>query len=658
MVVATLPQVSVSSSAKPTSRQLPQLTHPDQWLTDLDLHLLAEGSHWRMYDKLGAHPAEMHGQQGIFFCVWAPNANRVSVLGDFNGWDVNAHVMANLRLSGYWGIFVPNVPLGAAYKYNVQSGATYHAADKADPVGFFAELRPATGSRVWDMANYDWQDAEWMQQRHKQHQLDSPVSIYEVHLGSWMRVPEDGNRWLSYVELADKLTAYVKQQGYTHVELLPMTEHPFDGSWGYQTVGYFAPTSRFGNPDEFKYLVDTLHQNGIGIIVDWVPAHFPKDMHGLDFFDGTHLYDHDDWRKREMKDWGTNQFNYGRHEVSNFLIANALFWLDKYHIDGLRVDAVASMLYLDYSREDGEWAPNCYGGHDNLEALAFLRRFNEQVYAHFPDVMTFAEESTSFGGVSKPTYTGGLGFGYKWDMGWMHDTLHYFQRDPIHRKYHQNDITFRGLYMFSENFIMPLSHDEVVHGKGALLSKMPGDMWQQFANLRALLGYMFAQPGKKLLFQGADVAQWDEWNSAGSVDWHLLQWGSHKGVQTLVAELNRLYRTEPALHQKDADGTGYKVIDCNDSDNSVFSFARVGRNDRDVMLVVCNFTPATHEQYQVGVPVAGTYTEVLNTDDTRFDGSGQRNHHPMHSYPAHVQWQDNAINLKLAPLSVTFLKLQ
>lgn len=628
-------------------------------LTDLDLHLLKEGRHYRLYDKLGAHLAVENGVAGVRFTVWAPNAQQVTVIGDFNGWNKQSHVMDNVQLSGYWSLFVPGLKAGEAYKYNIQSAATFYEVEKADPVGFYAEMRPCTGSRVWDVNAYQWHDGQWMSERKHQHRYDKPISIYEVHLGSWKRVPEEESRWLTYRELAEQLPAYVKELGYTHVELLPVSEHPFDGSWGYQTVGYYAVTSRFGTPDDFKFLVDTLHQHGIGVILDWVPGHFPKDLHGLDFFDGTHLYDHDDWRKREHKEWGTNAFNYGRWEVSNFLIANALFWLDKYHIDGLRVDAVASMLYLDYSREDGEWAPNEYGGRENIEAINFLRRFNEEVYANFPDVLTFAEESTAWGGVSKPTFDNGLGFGYKWDMGWMHDTLSFMARDPIYRRYHQNEMTFRGLYMFSENYTLPLSHDEVVHGKGALLSKMPGDMWQQFANLRALLAYMTAQPGKKLLFMGGEFGQWNEWNAYGSLDWHLLQHGSHQGIKALVSALNHLYRSEPALHQKDCDPSGFYMIDCNDSANNIMSFARRGYHDeQDEIIVVCNFTPTPHYGYGVGVPRPGRYVELLNTDDKRFDGSGMTNPHPIDSIPGEVQRQSQYIPLNLSPLGVSFLKRQ
>ena len=629
-------------------------------LSDFDLHLLREGRHWKLYNKLGAHPRTIKGQQGTVFALWAPNAKQVSVVGDFNHWDVTANLMTNVEESGYWEVFVPGVEPGALYKFNIQSAATYYEVQKSDPLAFAAELRPNTASIVHDRTTYQWGDSNWMDSRSQKNAMDSPVSVYEVHLASWMRIPEEDNRWLSYRELASKLGDYVKDMGFTHVELLPVSEHPFDGSWGYQTTGYFAPTSRFGTPDDFKYFVDELHKRGIGVIIDWVPAHFPKDLHGLDFFDGTHLYEHDDERLREHKDWGTNIFNYGRWEVSNFLISNALFWLEEYHIDGLRVDAVASMLYLDYSREEGQWLPNKFGGRENIEAIEFLRKLNEMVYSEFPDVMTFAEESTSFGGVSKPTYTGGLGFGYKWDMGWMHDTLEYFSKDPVYRKYHQNDLTFRGLYMFAENFILPFSHDEVVHGKGSLLRRMPGDLWQMFANLRAVLAYMYAQPGKKLLFMGCEFGQFDEWNSGGSIDWHLLQHGSHQGVKALTQALNHLYRTEPALHQKDCDASTFYMVDCSDTDNSVMSFIRRGYNadngQSEEIVVAMNLTPTTLYHYNVGVPQPGEYVELLNTDETRFDGSNQVNEGSVYSESKWWQGQPHAVCVTLPPLGVTFLK--
>ncbi|MFM7389100.1 MAG: 1,4-alpha-glucan branching protein GlgB [Vampirovibrionales bacterium] len=629
------------------------------FITDFDIYLLNEGRHLQLYNKLGTHLHTLaDGRQGVHFAVWAPNAQFVSVMGDFNNWNKTNCPLENIQGSGFWGGFIEGIGEGASYKYTIQSGATFHEVEKADPVGFFAELRPNTASRVWNQDNYQWQDQEWMAYRSAMNGKDKPISMYEVHLGSWMKNLEEGGRWLTYRELADKLVSYVKEMGYTHVELMPIAEHPFDLSWGYQTVGYFAPTSRFGNPDEFKYLVDQFHLHGIGVIIDWVPAHFPKDMHGLDFFDGTHLYEHDDWRKREHKDWGTNIFNYGRWEVRNFLMSNALFWLDKYHIDGLRVDAVASMLYLDYSRKKGEWEPNQYGGRENIDAIYFLRDLNDSIHHYFPDCITFAEESTAWGGVTKPTFEGGLGFDYKWDMGWMHDTLHYLSHDPIHRKYHQNEITFRGLYMFSESYTLPLSHDEVVHGKQSLLGKLPGDLWQKFANLRTLLAYQWAQPGKKLMFMGGDIAQWNEWNCLSSVDWHLLEHDSHAGMKRLMQALNHLYRTQPAMHQKDCDSSGYYLIDCTDADNSVLSFMRRGYTPDDDVIVVANFTPQTHVDYMVGVPQLGDYVELLNTDDTQFGGSGQTNHQPLTAFEMHYQGQPSAVRLTLPPLGVVFLKRQ
>lgn len=664
----TKPVIPVSQSVVPATHTEPipdesisDMTMPLEpnisKLTSFDLYLLREGKHLQLYNKLGAHfGTNEAGVQGVHFAVWAPNAQYVSVIGDFNGWNRQATPLHNEELSGYWIGFVPALTEGASYKYYLQSAATMHEVEKSDPIGFFAEHRPATASKVWDLDKYQWNDAEWMEYRSNINNKEKPISIYEVHLGSWMRVPEEGNRWLTYREMAEKLVSYVRGRGFTHVELLPIAEHPYDLSWGYQTVGYFAPTSRFGNPEDFKFLVDTFHQNGIGVLVDWVPAHFPKDMHGLDFFDGTHLYEHDDWRKREHKDWGTNIFNYGRWEVQNFLISNALFWLDKYHIDGLRVDAVASMLYLDYSRKEGEWEPNQYGGRENIEAIYFLRNLNDAIHHYFPDTLTFAEESTSWGGVSKPTSEGGLGFDFKWDMGWMHDTLQYMERDPIHRKYHQQEMTFRGLYMFSESFCLPLSHDEVVHGKGSLLSKMPGDLWQKFANLRALLGYMWAQPGKKLLFNGCELGQWDEWNAQQSVDWHLLEHNSHRGILNLTKALNHLYKNEPALHQQDCDGSGFQWIDCQDHQNSVISFLRRGHNWDDTVIVVCNFTPTTQFDYLVGVPSAGQYVELLNTDATEFWGSGQTNGTPLQAFEMPYQGQPYCVRMTIPPLGLSFLK--
>ena len=625
-------------------------------LTEFDVHLWAEGSHYRAYEKLGAHQTERDGVAGTQFAVWAPDAERVSVLGDFNGWRWDEDPLYPVGSSGIWAGFLPGVGQGALYKYGVASRFLGYGAEKADPYAFASEVRPRTGSVVWDLSGYAWGDADWMASRGRRHGLDAPVAVYEVHLGSWRRAPDDGHRWLTYRELAPLLAEYVADLGYTHVELLPVSEHPFDASWGYQTVGYYAPTSRFGTPQDFMYLVDTLHQKGIGVILDWVPAHFPRDEHGLGYFDGTHLYEHSDPRQREHQDWGTFIFNYGRTEVSNFLISNALFWLDKYHIDGLRVDAVASMLYLDYSRKEGEWIPNRYGGRENLDAIGFLRRFNEVVYGQYPDVMTVAEESTAWPMVSRPTYVGGLGFGYKWDMGWMHDTLQYMSHDPVHRKWHHDRLTFRMLYAWHENYVLPLSHDEVVHGKGALLSKMPGDFWQKFANLRALYGYMYAQPGKKLLFMGGEFGQWDEWNHDASLDWHLLRWEPHQGLQRWVRDLNRLYTSEPALHELEANPAGFEWVDCCDGDGSTISLLRKARDPNDVLLFVCNFTPVPRTDYCVGVPHGGRWREVLNSDSTYYFGSGMGNGGGTEAENVGAHGRPHRLRITVPPLGMVAFK--
>jgi 1,4-alpha-glucan branching enzyme len=621
-------------------------------LTDFDIHLWAEGSHLRIYEKLGAHLAEREGTVGVRFAVWAPDAREVSVIGDFNGWRRGSHPLHPVRSSGVWEGFVAGVEPGALYKYSITSRVRDYRVDKADPCGFATEIRPQTASKVWDLSGYVWGDTEWMERRGRANALDAPLSIYEVHLGSWRRVPEEGNRWLTYRELAPRLAEYVRHMGFTHVEFLPISEHPFDGSWGYQPVGYFAPTSRFGTPDDFMFLIDSLHRHGIGVILDWVPAHFPRDEHGLGYFDGTHLYEHADPRQREHRDWGTFIFNYGRREVSNFLISNALFWLDKYHIDGLRVDAVASMLYLDYSRKEGEWIPNQYGGRENVEAVGFLRRFNERVYAEYPDVLTIAEESTAWPMVSRPTYVGGLGFGLKWDMGWMHDTLAYFALDPVHRKYHHDKLTFRMLYAFTENYVLPLSHDEVVYGKRSLLSKMPGDDWQKFANLRLLFGCLFAQPGKKLLFMGGEFGQWREWNHDASLDWDLLGQPLHQGLQRWVRDLNTLYRDEPALHQLDCDPSGFEWIDCNDADQGVLIFLRKGKDANASVLIACNFTPVPRHDYLVGVPNDGVWAELLNSDAPLYGGSGLGNLGSVRATPLPSHGRPYSVNLTLPPLAM------
>ncbi len=594
-------------------------------LSDYDLHLLAEGTHYRNYEKLGAHCVEADGVPGVHFAVWAPNASQVSVIGDFNGWSPDATPMVNRPEAGVWEAWVAGVGAGARYKYRVDGpGGVFHG-DKADPCGFAAEIRPETASKVCRLEGYAWGDAAWMASAATTRLLDSPVSVYEVHLGSWRRAPEEGDRWLTYRELAEQLADYVHHMGFTHVELMPVTEHPFDGSWGYQTIGYFAPTSRFGEPKDFMHFVDTLHQRGIGVILDWVPAHFPRDGHGLGYFDGTHLYEHADPRQGHHPDWDTFIFNYGRPEVRNFLISNALFWLEEYHIDALRVDAVSSMLYLDYGREAGGWIPNRHGGRENLDAIDFLRLLNERVHGERPGVAVMAEESTSWPMVSKPTYLGGLGFSFKWNMGWMHDMLDYMAKDPVYRSYHHQLITFSMMYAFSENFILPFSHDEVVHGKGSMLQKMPGDEWQRFANLRLLYGFMFGHPGKKLLFMGCEFGQWREWNHDRSLDWHLLEQPHHLGLQRWVRDLNTCYRASPAMFETDFDPSGFAWIDCNDNQRSVVSFLRRGRDPEDVMLFGCNFTPVPQPNYRVGVPASGRWEEVLNSDATLYGGSGQGN---------------------------------
>ncbi|UKL13412.1 1,4-alpha-glucan branching protein GlgB [Dissulfurimicrobium hydrothermale] len=623
-------------------------------LTDYDLHLLMEGTHLRAWTKLGAHPCKSNGRNGTWFAVWAPNAESVSVIGDFNNWDETKNPLACRGDSGIWEGFITGVGHGYLYKYAITSRYNGYKVQKADPYGFFFEIRPNTASVVWDISNYSWSDGEWMATRRGKNNLNSPISIYEVHLGSWMRVPEEGNRWLTYREIAPKLALYAKEMNFTHIEFLPVTEHPLDASWGYQTIGYFAATSRFGTPQDFMYLVDHLHQNDIGVILDWVPAHFPTDAHGLCFFDGTHLYEHEDPRKREHKDWGTYIFNYGRHEVANFLLANALFWLEVYHIDGLRVDAVASMLYLDYSRNEGEWVPNIYGGRENLEAIAFLRHLNETIYKEHPDTMTIAEESTAWPMVSRPTYLGGLGFGFKWNMGWMHDMLLYMSKDPIHRKYHHNNLTFSLLYAFHENFILPFSHDEVVHGKGSMIGKMPGDEWQKFANLRLLYGYMYMHPGKKLLFMGNEFGQWAEWNFETSLDWHLLQYPPHKGLRKWVMDLNWFLKTTPAIYDLDFEPAGFEWIDCNDSNQSIVSFIRRARNG-DMIACVFNFTPVPRHNYVIGVPCGGHWRETINSDRETYWGSGQGNpgHITAHPIPAHGK--NYSVEITIPPLGMVAL---
>jgi 1,4-alpha-glucan branching enzyme len=621
-------------------------------LTPFDLHLFNEGTHSHLYEKLGAHLSE--DPKGASFAVWAPNADWVSVIGDFNGWNRDENKLVPREQSGIWEGFIPGVEHGAMYKYHVHSRVTRTGADKADPFAVYAEQPPRQASIVWDL-DYDWGDADWMSSRSRANSRSAPWSVYEVHLGSWMRVPEEGDRWLTYRELAPRLADYAHRLGFTHVEFMPVMEHPFYGSWGYQSTGYFAPTSRYGSPQDFMFLVDHLHQHGIGVILDWVPSHFPSDEFGLQLFDGTHLYEHADPRLGVHPDWGSSIFNYGRNEVRGFLLSSALCWLNHYHADGLRVDAVASMLYLDYSRKPGQWLPNKFGGRENLEAVDFLRRFNIEVYKEHPDVQTIAEESTAWPLVSRPTYLGGLGFGMKWDMGWMHDTLAYMSKDPVHRRFDHNQLTFRMLYAFTENYMLPLSHDEVVHGKGSLLSKMPGDDWQKFANMRLLLAYMYAMPGKKLMFMGIEFGQWNEWNHEASLDWHLVDETMHDGLSRWTGDLNRVLREEKPLHELDFDPAGFAWIDASDSEQSVISFLRRSTKD-ELLMAVFNFTPVPRYNYQVGAPLPGRWLELLNSDAPIYGGSGQGNLGAVDAAPIGRHGHLHSLNLTLPPLGAVFLK--
>ena len=627
-------------------------------LSDYDLHLMAEGTHYRNYEKLGSHIRVVDGVRGVHFAVWAPNARRVSVIGDFNQWDGRRHPMRLHSGAGIWEIFIPGLREETVYKFEIKWRRFGFITHKTDPYAFYFERRPKTGAIVYDISQYHWRDDEWIQQRRAKHWLETPLSIYEVHLGSWMRAPEEGDRYLTYRELAHKLVEYVRQMGYTHIELLPITEHPYGGSWGYQTVGYYAPTSRHGEPNEFAYFVDYCHRNGIGVILDWVPAHFPKDGHGLAYFDGTHLYEHSDPRKGEHQDWGTLIFNYGRNEVRNFLLGNALFWLEKYHIDGLRVDAVASMLYLDYSRKEGQWVPNIHGGRENLEAISFIKKFNELVHAQHPGVLTFAEESTSWPLVSRPTYDGGLGFDFKWNMGWMNDTLKYLGMDPIDRKYHHGKLTFSLMYAFSENFVLPLSHDEVVHGKRSLVEKMPGDAWKKFANLRALYGYMYGHPGKKLLFMGGEFGQWIEWTHQRSLDWHLLGFDSHRQLLDYVKDLNKLYANEPSLYEVDFEHIGFQWIDFQDANGSTIAFMRKAKNPDDYLIFALNFTPVPRMHVRLGVPEELFYREVLNSDASVYGGSNMGNSGGVMARSEEWAGWPCSIEMTLPPLSVVVLKPQ
>ncbi|MBS1234470.1 MAG: alpha,4-glucan:alpha,4-glucan 6-glycosyltransferase [Nitrospirae bacterium] len=625
-------------------------------LTDYDLHLIGEGNHYKKYEKLGAHVIGINGVSGVHFAVWAPNAASVSVTGDFNDWDNRRHPMRSLGISGIWEIFVPGIGAGEVYKFYIKSRYDNYEVEKSDPYGFYFEYRPKTAAIVYDINRYCWSDDEWVKKRSETNWLESPVSIYEAHLGSWMRIPGEGNRFLTYREFADTLIEYVKQMGYTHIELLAMAEHPLDASWGYQVIGYFAPTSRFGTPEDFMYFVDACHQNNIGVILDWAPAHFPKDGHGLGFFDGTALYEHQDPRKGEHKDWGTLIFNYGRNEVRNYLTSNALFWLEKYHIDGLRVDAVASMLYLDYSREDGQWVANIYGGRENLEAIDFIKNFNEITHQYFPGILTIAEESTAWPGVTKPVYLGGLGFDMKWNMGWMHDMIDYISKEPVHRKYHHNHLTFGLLYAFTENFVLVFSHDEVVYGKRSMLNKMPGDLWQKFANLRLFYGFMYGHPGKKLLFMGGEIGQWDEWNFEQSIDWHLTQYRQHNRLQKYVRDLNRLYASEPALYEVDFHYHGFDWIDFHDAENSIVSFIRYSKTKADYLVVVCNFTPVPRFAYRVGVPQKCYYREILNSDSREYWGSNLGNAGGVHAEDTPWNGKPCSVNIVIPPLSVLYFK--
>jgi 1,4-alpha-glucan branching enzyme len=664
----TIPQIPQTTGNEDEHSQDTYTTYDAPSIfSDFDLYLFGQGKHYHLYEKMGALLRTVDGKTGVNFAVWAPNARMVSVIGNFNNWSRATHLLSLRHTElGVWECFIPDLPVGSLYKFAIYSHFNNYVADKMDPYGFAAELRPNTANIITNIQRYVWHDEAWLQERPQRQELSAPISIYEVHLGSWRHIPErhqedavEEDRFMNYRELAHALAPYVKEMGFTHIELMPITEYPFDGSWGYQVTGYYAPTSRFGPPEDFKYFVDYMHQHHIGVLLDWVPSHFPKDGHALSYFDGTHLYEYSDSRKGEHKQWGTYVFDYGRSEVKNFLIASALFWLREYHIDGLRVDAVASMLYLNYMREPGEYVTNQYGGLEHLEAVDFLRQLNKAVYKEVPGTITIAEESSAWPLVSRPTYVGGLGFSFKWNMGWMHDMLEYMHLDPIYRRYHHHNITFSLMYAFSENFVVPLSHDEVVHIKGALINKMPGDLWQRFANLRAFYGYMWGHPGKKLVFMGGEFGQWSEWNYKESIDWHLLEPPSdprHKQLQTFIQDLNQIYQQEPALSVLDCDPGGFSWIDCHDSDNSVISFLRRGKQGADTLVFICNFTPVPHPGYRVGVPEAGEYYEILNSDDIRYGGSGQANSNKMLSGPIFWQSCPHSIILTLPPLSTIVLK--
>lgn len=625
-------------------------------ISDFDLFLFGEGNHYKIFDKLGAHPMQIKNVSGVNFAVWAPNAKRVSVIGDFNNWDGRQNPMRARQNSGIWELFIPGLKNFDIYKFEIKTQENY-ILKKSDPYGNFAQLRPDNASVIFDINKYKWNDSTWRSLRTKNPPTSGPINIYEVHLGSWKRIVEEDNRFLTYREFADEIVPYIKKMNYTHIELMPIAEHPFDGSWGYQITGYYAVTSRYGTPEDFMYLVDKCHQNNIGVILDWVPAHFPKDEHGLAHFDGTALYEHADPRMGEHPDWGTLIFNYGRCEVKNFLIANALFWIEKFHIDGLRVDAVASMIYLDYSKKEGQWLPNKFGGNENLDAIEFMKHMNSVICGKYPEILMIAEESTAWPGVSRPVEQNGLGFNLKWNMGWMNDFLTYMQKDPIHRKFHHNNLTFSMIYAYTENFILVLSHDEVVHGKGSLINKMPGDLWQKFANLRVAFGFMIGHPGKKLSFMGNEFAQFDEWNENKSLDWHLLNFESHEKFQTYIKDLNKIYCNEKTLSYDDFTNNGFEWIDCNDSDRSVVSFMRKGKNPNDIIIFVCNFTPVPLLNHRIGVPFPGIYKEILNSDDLKYGGSGIINSNIIQSEKIEWNWRQNSIGLKIPPLGVSIIKL-
>lgn len=623
-------------------------------ISDMDIYLFNQGTHYNIYEKLGANPTTIDGVDGVLFGVWAPNARRVSVIGEFNNWDGRRNPMRLLENSGIWEIFIPGLKDNDRYKFEIKT-SNGEVIQKSDPYGKFAELRPSTTSLVFDINNYEWEDGNWYEIRKNQDKYNIPMNIYEVHMGSWKRDPETG-RFLSYVELADTLIPYLKEMGYTHIEMLPIEEHPFDGSWGYQVTGYYAPTSRYGNPKEFMYFVDKCHQAGIGVLLDWVPAHFPKDAHGLARFDGSALYEHEDPRQGEHPEWGTLIFNFGRNEVKNFLIANALYWIERYHIDGLRVDAVASMLYLDYAKSEGQWVPNKYGGRENLDAVEFMKHMNSVISKKHPEAYMIAEESTSWAGVTKSADEDGLGFSLKWNMGWMNDFLEYVAKDPVYRKYHHNNLTFGMVYAYTEKFVLVLSHDEVVHGKHSMLDKMPGDLWQKFANLRAAYGFMFGHPGKKLLFMGGEFGQFIEWDEKRPLDWFLLEYDHHKTMLEFAKALNHLYLDNEALWIKDFDGDGFEWIDCNDNEKSIYSFIRRGSKKEDTLVFLVNFTPNTYENFRVGVPFEGQYEEILNSDDPKYGGSGVTNEGVKNSDKIEYNGRENSIGLRLAPLSVTVFK--